>query len=190
MWGWFSDEIARASRSKRSLNCSLSDLDGDGAAQSRVDRPKDLAHPALAELAFDTVGPQARAHSQSGESRILQQLRGVLDGRPIQEFAAWLCEQRLYFAAQFGIGFGQQRRALLDGSLASRMVELFNSPEMLRGNIVRVTIVGTYSVNLDCTGTMALNVSPLGLPVDADFVIVRDGAEFRAIGTDPGVGTA
>ena len=32
-----------------------------------------------------------------------------------------LCEQRLHFAAQFGIGFGQQRRALLGGALASRM---------------------------------------------------------------------
>ena len=33
-----------------------------------------------------------------------------------------LREQRLYFAAQFGIGLGQQRRALLGGCLASRMV--------------------------------------------------------------------
>jgi hypothetical protein len=39
-------------------------------------------------------------------------LRGVLDGRPIQELAASLCEQRLHFTAHFGIGFGQQRRAL------------------------------------------------------------------------------
>ena len=55
------------------------------------------------------------------------------------------------------------------------------------GNIVRVTIVGTYAVNPDCTGVMTLDVSPLGLRVNADFVIVRDGAEFGAIVTDPGV---
>jgi hypothetical protein len=55
------------------------------------------------------------------------------------------------------------------------------------GNIVRVTIVGTYSVNPDCTGVMTLGVSPLGLTVNADFVIVRNGAEIHVIGTDPGV---
>jgi hypothetical protein len=54
------------------------------------------------------------------------------------------------------------------------------------GNIARVTVVGTYAVNPDCTGTMTLDVSPLGLQVNADFVIVHDGAEFEAIGTDTG----
>ena len=44
-----------------------------------------------------------------------------------------------------------------------------------------------YAVNPDCTGIMTLDVSPLGLRVNADFVIVRDGAEFQAIGTDAGV---
>ena len=68
-------------------------------------------------------GPRRSARSQSGDGRILQQFRGVLDGGPIQEFAAAaLREQRLDFAAQFGIGLGQQRRALLRGRLASRMV--------------------------------------------------------------------
>jgi hypothetical protein len=52
-----------------------------------------------------------------------KQLRGVLDGGPIQEFAAaGLREQQLYFAAQFGIGLGQQRRALAGACLASRVV--------------------------------------------------------------------
>jgi hypothetical protein len=55
--------------------------------------------------------------------RILQQFRDVLDRSLLQELAASaLCEKRLYFAAQFGIYVGQQRRALLGGSLASRMV--------------------------------------------------------------------
>ena len=46
---------------------------------------------------------------------------GVLDGRPIQELAASLCEQRLHFAAQIGIGVGQQRRALFGGALPCRV---------------------------------------------------------------------
>jgi len=55
------------------------------------------------------------------------------------------------------------------------------------GNIVKVTIAGTYTVNPDCTGTMTLNVSPLGAIVHADLVIGGDGAELRAIVSDSGV---
>ena len=49
-----------------------------------------------------------------------------------------------------------------------------------------VTIKGTYTVNPDCTGFLTLHVSPVGITVHADFVIVSDGEEFRAIVTDPG----
>ena len=55
------------------------------------------------------------------------------------------------------------------------------------GNIVQVTISGTYTVNPDCTGTMTLNVSPLGATVHVDFAIDNHGAELRAIVVDPGV---
>src|SRR5271165_1005421 len=55
------------------------------------------------------------------------------------------------------------------------------------GNIVKVTIAGAYTVNPDCTGTMTLNVSPLGAIVHADLVIGGDGAELRAIVSDSGV---
>ena len=55
------------------------------------------------------------------------------------------------------------------------------------GNIFRVTVQGTYVVNPDCTGSMALFVSPFGITVNADFVIDDDGAELRVILTDPGV---
>jgi len=55
------------------------------------------------------------------------------------------------------------------------------------GNIVKVTIEGTYTVNPDCTGTLTLNVSPLGATVHADVVIGDDGAELRAIVSDSGV---
>lgn len=50
------------------------------------------------------------------------------------------------------------------------------------GNIVRVTIVGTYAVNPDRTGVMTRDVSPLGLRVNADFVIVRDGWSLEPSG--------
>ena len=63
MLGWFSDEIARASRSKPGAELLASGLDGDGAAQSRVYRPKHFAHAALAEFAFDAVWAQASARS-------------------------------------------------------------------------------------------------------------------------------
>jgi hypothetical protein len=55
------------------------------------------------------------------------------------------------------------------------------------GNISKVTIEGTYFVNPDCTGSMALNVIEFGVTVHADFVIDDDGAELRAIVTEAGV---
>jgi hypothetical protein len=54
------------------------------------------------------------------------------------------------------------------------------------GNILQVTIKGTYTVNPDCTGTLTLQISPLGITSHAVFVIDADGAEFRAINTDAG----
>jgi hypothetical protein len=54
------------------------------------------------------------------------------------------------------------------------------------GNIKRVTVVGTYVVNPDCTGSMTLLVSPFGSTVNLDFVIDDDGAEVRAIVTGAG----
>lgn len=55
------------------------------------------------------------------------------------------------------------------------------------GNIVKVTVEGTYTVNPDCTGSMTLNVSPFGSTVHADFVVGDNGAELRAIGSDSGL---
>jgi hypothetical protein len=54
------------------------------------------------------------------------------------------------------------------------------------GNIVRVTVQGTYVVNPDCTGSMTLFVSPFNITINLDFVIDDDGAELRAILTDAG----
>lgn len=55
------------------------------------------------------------------------------------------------------------------------------------GNIVAVTIEGTHTVDPDCTGTMTLNVSPLGATVHLDFLISADGSGLRAIVVDSGV---
>jgi hypothetical protein len=54
------------------------------------------------------------------------------------------------------------------------------------GNIVTVTVQGTYVVNPDCTGSMTLFVSPFGSTVNVDFVIDDNGTELRGIVTDPG----
>ena len=84
--------VQRGNRARLALETGaellVSDLDGDGAAQSRVDRPKDLAHAAFAELAFDAVWTQARARSQCRRPRSSSSFGGVLDGGPIEEFAA------------------------------------------------------------------------------------------------------
>jgi hypothetical protein len=55
------------------------------------------------------------------------------------------------------------------------------------GNIVPVTIKGTYTVNPDCTGSFTLQISPVGLTTHSFFAIDDSGAEFQAIQTDPGV---
>ena len=55
------------------------------------------------------------------------------------------------------------------------------------GNILPVTITGTYTVNPDCTGTFTLQVSPIGITVHVFFVIDDSGNGFQAIETDPGL---
>ena len=54
------------------------------------------------------------------------------------------------------------------------------------GNILPVTVVGTYTVNPDCTATATLQVSPIGVTVHVLFVIEDGGNAFQAIETDPG----
>jgi hypothetical protein len=55
------------------------------------------------------------------------------------------------------------------------------------GNILPVTVTGTYTVNPDCTGTMTLQVSPIAVTVDVFFVIDDSGNGFQAIETDSGL---
>jgi hypothetical protein len=55
------------------------------------------------------------------------------------------------------------------------------------GNILPVTVTGTYTVNPDCTGTMTLQVSPIAVTVHVFFVIDDSLNGFQAIETDPGL---
>jgi hypothetical protein len=54
------------------------------------------------------------------------------------------------------------------------------------GNIVELTIAGTYTVNSDCTGSMTFDVSPLGIKGNVKLVIDDDGGEIRTVDTDAG----
>ena len=55
------------------------------------------------------------------------------------------------------------------------------------GNIIPVTLAGTYSVNPDCTGTFTVQISPVGITTHLFVVIADNGKEFQVIQTDPGV---
>ncbi len=54
------------------------------------------------------------------------------------------------------------------------------------GNLIRVSVQGTYLVYPDCTGAMTLYAPAFGSTINADFVIDDDGTEIRAIITDAG----
>jgi hypothetical protein len=88
-----------------------------------------------------------------------------------------------YAPAPFFGPFAEVGRQTFDGNGHTEATATTSS----NGNVVPVTIEGTYSVNKDCTGSMTVNVSPFGSVVHADFVIDDHGAEIRAIGTDTGV---
>jgi len=55
------------------------------------------------------------------------------------------------------------------------------------GNIIPVTLAGTYTVNPDCTGNFTVQISPVGITTHLFFVIDGNGTEFQAIQSDPGV---
>ena len=78
--------------------------------------------------------------------------------------------------------FGEIGRQTFDGQGNTEATATLSA----NGNINRVTIQGTYVVNQDCTGSMTLFISPLGVTAHLDFVIDDDGAEVRAIATGPG----
>jgi hypothetical protein len=78
--------------------------------------------------------------------------------------------------------FAEVGRQTFDGNGNTTATATINA----NGNIINVTIQGTYTVNSDCTGSMARNVSPLGDTAHDDLVIDDNGLELRTIATDPG----
>jgi hypothetical protein len=78
--------------------------------------------------------------------------------------------------------FGEIGRQTFDGNGNTTATATINA----NGNIVNVTIEGTYTVNPDCTGSMTRDVSPLGVTAHDDLVIDDDGVELRTTATDPG----
>lgn len=55
------------------------------------------------------------------------------------------------------------------------------------GNIIQITVTGSYSVNPDCTGTLTLQVAPLGITVHVFLVIDEGSGGFQGIETDSGL---
>lgn len=88
-----------------------------------------------------------------------------------------------YVPPPFAGPFAEVGRQTFDGKGNTSGTATISS----NGNINRVTIQGTYTVNADCTGSMTLFIPDFGATVHADFVIDRDGAEIRAIVTETGV---
>jgi hypothetical protein len=78
--------------------------------------------------------------------------------------------------------FGEVGRQIFDGKGNTDGTGTLSA----NGNIVKVTFFGSYEVNSDCTGSFTLHVAPLGITGTLDFVIDDDGAELRAIITNPG----
>ena len=54
------------------------------------------------------------------------------------------------------------------------------------GNIIPVSITGTYTVNSDCTGTQTLNIPQFGVTIHVFFVITDNGDAFQGMETEKG----
>ena len=113
------------------------ELESHEAAQARVLGLVHDAHAAFAELVFDAEGTQPRARFQLDGRSVLEQVRGVLDRGPIEEFGPILLrEQQLDFVSQFGVGPLQQHRPLVGGRFTGRMIERLDlaEPRRIHGN--------------------------------------------------------
>ena len=54
------------------------------------------------------------------------------------------------------------------------------------GNILQLSVTGTYTVNPDCTGTFIVALSPV-FSLHVFFVIDNSGSELQAIEAEPGL---
>jgi len=57
----------------------------------------------------------------------------------------------------------------------------------LNGNSLAVTAKGTYTVNPDCTGTLTVTISPVGITSHSLIVIADGGNEIEVLPIDPGL---
>ena len=88
-----------------------------------------------------------------------------------------------YVPPPFAGPFAEVGRQTFDGKGDTEAIATLSA----NGNIIRITAVGTYTVNPDCSGSMTLSVSPLGITSTTYFVIDDDGLEIRTIATDSGL---
>lgn len=65
----------------------------------------------------------------------------------------------------------------------------FTQTDNVKGSQSGITFdrpgLGTYSINVDCTGTYTINVAGSPFPIVNRFVIVDGGREFRAVVVSP-----
>ena len=88
-----------------------------------------------------------------------------------------------YVLPPFAGPFAEVGAQTFDGSGGTSATATLSS----NGNIVSVTVTGTYTVNPDCTGTLTLLVSPFNATVHANLVIDKNSNAFQAIETEPGL---
>jgi hypothetical protein len=134
---------------------------------------KSLTIAAVIALAL-AVAPTARAGEKGCSNATLQSSFGYTATGTILPAGA---------PPPFAGPFGEVGRQTFDGKGDTEAIATLSA----NGNIIRITAVGTYTVNPDCSGSMTLSVSPLGITSTTYFVIDDDGLEIRTIATDSGL---
>lgn len=137
---------------------------------------KRIVAPIALVVALAVFGPRIRMSAQSAEHKECSV--ASLDG----SFGFTSTGTLLALPAPLAGPFGEVGRQTFDGQGNTDATATIS----LNGNIKTLTIQGTYVVNADCTGSMTVLISPLGVTGHLDFVIDDDGTEVRAIATGPG----
>ena len=83
-------------------------------------------------------------------------------------------------APQFLGPYAEAGAQTFDGAGGTTTAGMLNA----NGTVMQSTTTGTYTVNSDCTGTLALQIAP-GITAHYFFVIADDGAEYHAVCLDP-----
>jgi hypothetical protein len=141
---------------------------------------KRTSAPTTLVIAFATVFvlgilPSLRTTAQADERRGRECSNASLQG----SFGFTSTGTLLALPAPMAGPFGEIGRQSFDGEGNTDATATL----VANGNLRKVSWVGTYGVNPDCTGSMSLLVSPFNATVTLDFVIDDNGAEVRAIAT-------